>query len=89
MAGRFGQKQTISYEFEVQMEQSDLMKQVLQLSLKYRESILLFYYEGLTTLEIAELLSISENTVKTRLRRAREMLKEHVSKDSWEALAHE
>lgn len=85
----FGQKHSLSYEFEAQIEKSELMKQVLQLPLKYRECILLFYYEDMTTLEMAELLSISENTVKTRLRRAREMLKERVSPELREDLAHE
>ena len=40
-------------------------------------------------MEMAELLSISENTVKTRLRRARELLKEHVNASSWEELLNE
>ena len=89
LAKIFGQKQSFSYEFEAKIEQSELMKQVLQLPLKYRESILLFYYEDMTTLEMADLLSLSENTVKTRLRRARELLKERTTIQSWEGLADE
>lgn len=41
----------------------------------YREVIYLYYYESLTTEEIANVLDISVNTVKTRLRRARQKLK--------------
>lgn len=89
VAKLFGQKQTTTYEFEAHVEQSELMKQVLQLPLKYRESILLFYYEDMTTLEIAALLSVSENTVKTRLKRAREQLKKRTTLQSWEELADE
>lgn len=89
LAKLFGQQQQITYELDAQIEQSELMKQVLQLPLKYRESILLFYYEEMTTLEISELLSLSENTVKTRLRRAKELLKERVANKSWEELANE
>ncbi|MGE7023225.1 sigma-70 family RNA polymerase sigma factor [Solibacillus cecembensis] len=85
----FGQKQTHSYEFEAQIEHSELMKHVLQLPIKYRESIVLFYYEDMTTIEMAGLLSISENTVKTRLRRAREMLKVRVETLGWEELLNE
>lgn len=89
MTNFLGQKQSTIYEMEAQLEQSELLKHVLALSLKYRESILLFYYEDMTTFEIAELLSLSENTVKTRLRRAREILKQRITENQWEELAHE
>lgn len=38
---------------------------------KYRIILLLYYSEGFNTREIAEILDISENTVKTRLLRGR------------------
>ncbi|MEK4427421.1 sigma-70 family RNA polymerase sigma factor [Solibacillus sp. FSL K6-1523] len=40
----------------------------------YREIIYLYYYDSLTTGEIAEVLDIPVNTVKTRLRRAKQRL---------------
>lgn len=40
----------------------------------YREVVYLYYYDSLTTEEIAEVLHISVNTVKTRLRRAKQRL---------------
>ncbi|SDO25829.1 RNA polymerase sigma-70 factor, ECF subfamily [Psychrobacillus sp. OK028] len=40
----------------------------------YREVVFLYYYDSLTTEEIAEVLDISVNTVKTRLRRAKQRL---------------
>ena len=42
----------------------------------YRSVIHLFYYEQYTVREIGEILDISESAVKTRLSRARGMLKE-------------
>ncbi|GGA60290.1 sigma-70 family RNA polymerase sigma factor [Ornithinibacillus halotolerans] len=49
----------------------------------YREVVYLYYYESLKVEEIASVLDISINTVKTRLRRAKQrlepMLKEAVS----------
>ena len=39
------------------------------------KDILLFFWEGLSLREIAELLSIPESTVKTRLYRGRQRLK--------------
>ena len=40
----------------------------------YREVVYLYYYESLKTDEIAEVLDIPMNTVKTRLRRAKQRL---------------
>lgn len=40
----------------------------------YREVVYLYYYESLTTEEIAKVLDIPVNTVKTRLRRAKQRL---------------
>lgn len=43
---------------------------------KYREVLVLYYYEELKIHEIATILEVSENTVKTRLKRAREQMKQ-------------
>lgn len=52
------------------------MRQVLALAPKYREPVLLYYWQQLTIPEISSLLHEKENTVSTRLRRARAQLKE-------------
>jgi len=54
---------------------SEVYFEVLRLPLKYRTIIQLFYYENLKIDEISEVLKIGSNTVKTRLRRARQKLK--------------
>lgn len=59
-------------------EKTTLAIHIFQLKPKYREVIVLYYYEDLSVKEIAELLSCSENTVKTRLSRARGQLKEWI-----------
>ena len=41
----------------------------------YRMIFLLYYGEGFRTGEIAQILELNENTVKSRLRRGREKLK--------------
>ena len=56
-------------------EERDVYFEVLRLPLKYRTILQLFYYEDLKIEEISQILKISPNTVKTRLRRAREKLK--------------
>lgn len=49
---------------------------VLKLPIKQREVIILFYYQNLSIEEISDLLEINANTVKTRLHRGRQKLKE-------------
>ena len=52
-----------------------LREAIKSLRYKYREIIVLFYYEEFTIKEIAELLHEPEGTVKSRLHRARRKLK--------------
>lgn len=56
-------------------QQQTLTNALLQLPLKYREPLVLYYYQQFTTKEIAEMLAVNENTVKTRMKRGREKLK--------------
>lgn len=52
---------------------------VWALPIHYREVIMLYYYEDFTVQEMVHLLKVSENTIRTRLRRARQLLKEQLS----------
>jgi len=70
-----------SLEFEEPSDRS-LMDAVLLLPEKYRIVVHLHYYEGYRTREIAEILSLSENTVKTRLLKSRKLLREKL--EGWE-----
>ena len=65
-------------ELTARVERSDLLKQVMGLSKKYREVILLYYYQELKISEIAQILGISESSVKMRLSRAKGKLKEEL-----------
>lgn len=60
----------------------DLMEAVLSLPAKYRIIVHLYYYEGYKTREIAEILQLSGNTVKTRLVKSRTILKTKL--EGWE-----
>ncbi|MBR4303713.1 MAG: sigma-70 family RNA polymerase sigma factor [Clostridia bacterium] len=53
----------------------DLHEAIEQLRLEYREVIKMHYLDDLSVRQIADILGKNENTVKTRLARAREMLK--------------
>ena len=61
-------------------QNEELMAAVLKLPETYREVITLYYYQELSTIEIADVTGISENTIKTRLFRARGLLKEALQK---------
>lgn len=58
-------------------EERGIVRQMVQkLPDKYRIPILLYYMEELSITEIVGILQMSENTVKTRLRRAKKILRE-------------
>ncbi len=59
-----------------------LMDEVLALPEKYRIVIHLHYYEGYKVSEIAGILELSENTIKTRLFNGRKILKTRL--EGWE-----
>ncbi|MGJ9383845.1 sigma-70 family RNA polymerase sigma factor [Salipaludibacillus sp. CF4.18] len=56
-------------------EEEVLSKCILSLPIKYREIIILYYYEDLSVLEISVMLKMNGNTIKTRLNRGRDRLK--------------
>ena len=64
--------QTLGFEHE---EDHDLFLAVMQLERKYRIVVVLYYYEGYSTSEIASMLGVPVNTVSTRLARARAKLR--------------
>lgn len=84
----FGTKQDRAYAIE-QSERIDIAKAVMEMPIQLREVIIHYYYEELSVLEVADLLGIPDNTVKTRLRKARQVLKTKLSSEEWEVLAHE
>lgn len=55
-----------------------LIAAVMQLKPKYKEVILMFYYQDMKITDIAHVLSAPESTVSVRLKRAREQLKKQL-----------
>ncbi|TYS17119.1 sigma-70 family RNA polymerase sigma factor [Rossellomorea vietnamensis] len=53
---------------------SEVVEKVLELPVKYREVLILYYFEGLKLTEIAECLDTNINTVKTRLVKSKKLL---------------
>ena len=61
-----------------QTEVSELLEALLSLPEKYRIPLYLHYIEGYPAKELASLLGCRDSTVRTRLQRGREMLKQRL-----------
>jgi RNA polymerase sigma-70 factor (ECF subfamily) len=69
-------KNNIEFPFKEDNDNNnDIMIKVFKLSKKYRMIIYLYYFEGYKISEISKILKQREGTIKTKLRRAREFLK--------------
>ena len=71
-----------SLTFEADSDR-ELLDAVLRLPERYRIVLHLFYYEDYSIKELAALLKLGEGTVKSRLSRARAMLREQLT-EGWE-----
>lgn len=67
--------------FKEDVDSKDLFKEILKLDQKYRTVIFLYYYEGYSLKEIADILRKNPATVRTRISRAREILKNKLKED--------
>lgn len=74
---------TTEGDLEIRIANTEILKKVMNLKIKYREIILLYYYQDLKVNEIADMLKISESSVKMRLKRARTKLKEDFEKEEY------
>ena len=62
-------------------EDSNVLRQVIKLPLKYREIIHLYYYEGYSTVEISNIVDRKQATVRSLLSRGRTMLKKELKEE--------
>ncbi len=69
------QKESVEQTVIQNAEDRELASAVMSLPIKYREVIYLFYYEELSIKEVATVIEVKENTIKTRLKKAKELLK--------------
>jgi RNA polymerase sigma factor (sigma-70 family) len=70
----YGERQSVEHEFTEQIAVNDLWKMVLDLPKKYREVIILYAHNQLSLKEIAQVLDVTEGTVKSRMFHARQKL---------------
>lgn len=71
---------------EPRSEEGRLIQEIMALKPKYREVILLHYYQQLRVGEIAAILGAPQSTVSIRLHRARELLKKRLEGGPYEDL---
>ncbi|MDW0111220.1 sigma-70 family RNA polymerase sigma factor [Sporosarcina aquimarina] len=64
-----------------QQEEDELARAVFALPVKYREVIYLCYYEEQSMKEMADVLQLNESTMKTRLRKARQLLEKRLERE--------
>lgn len=67
-------------DVEEQLLRDELWNAVHQLPVKYREAVILYYLQELTSAEVALVVGTTEQTVRTRLHRARLMLQERLER---------
>jgi len=71
-------RHTVAFDQELVFEmpeENDISNALSQLPSIYRSVIHLFYYEDMSVAQISDVLGMKESTVRTRLTRARELLR--------------
>ena len=74
--------QSSENEFMQQLHANKIIEQIANLSNKYKEVLILYYYQEMNMREISEVLNISINTVKSRLLRGKETLQSKLERRS-------
>lgn len=70
----------VEYEVEKSIDKELLRKELFEINSLYREVLVLFYFEELSIKEISNLLNEKEGTIKSKLSRGRNILKESLLK---------
>lgn len=60
------------------LHENELVQKVMDLPVKFREVIVLYYFEDLKSKEIANLLELPESTVRVRIKRGLEKLRKQL-----------
>lgn len=62
---------------------NELLQIIMKLPLKYRQVILLYYYENYSVKEISQIINKKATTVNSQLQRARQLLKSELTGDEY------
>lgn len=72
------------HDSSVSDDTSSILELVLNLPDKYKLPIYLYYYEGYSTDDIANILSLNPSTLRSRLKKGRELLKIELGGENYE-----
>jgi len=61
-------------------ETDEAVKLILRLSEEHRDILILKYYYGFSMHEVADMLKLPYDTVKSRMKRAKKLLKDELNK---------
>ncbi|UFJ43303.1 sigma-70 family RNA polymerase sigma factor [Brevibacillus humidisoli] len=67
---------TVEAEALGNLDRADVTRVVMSLPYRHRQVIVLYYYSELSIAEVSAVLGLSEGTIRTRLHRARQKVKE-------------
>lgn len=73
-----GQTEDVESKAVEKDEKAMLYHEVISLPPPFKDVVILYYYHGISTPEIAKTLGVAEGTVRSRLARSREILKERL-----------
>lgn len=65
-------------------EERALLLDIMRLPERYRQPILLYYYQDMTLEEIAQVLGAGKSTIHNRLRKAEKLLRLSLTGEGWE-----
>ena len=85
----FAQTKGVDEDLMKSEELALMERKLFELPIKYREPLILYYYNEQSIAEIATYLGLNENTVKTRLRRAKQQMREFMEDDEMEGWQHD
>ena len=68
---------------EVDYHDLEILQKIMELPIKYKDVIHLYYYEGYSVKEISKILNCGESTIKMRMKRGRELLKMEMEEELW------
>ena len=72
-------------EYSDHTNESEVLEKVFNLPAKYKDVVYLYYYEGYPTKEIASMLKKTDSAIRSRLHKARKLLKMEMEDDRYEA----
>lgn len=75
---QIGFNENVDDKIAEKVQYEELLKEVMHLPYKYRVPVILYYYEELSTADISAAMKIPEGTVRSRLFRARTILKSNL-----------